>query len=199
MSQNRCSKISSVRSSIAGFTLTELLVVVAIIGVLMSLLAPLASTVRESARRLECGGRLRQLGMAALAYAADDGKCLPGGGPYNNPAQGRCFDQNSMAYRGLLDYLEFSADARWQARFFTCPSNPTKGAFGADIHYLYYPGGGVDKRIPLARVLGIAQRFNTPGGQFALFADTTLVYDCGNGIGFNNMCNHKGPHPMAFT
>lgn len=179
------------------FTLAELLVVVAVIGVLMGLLLPLFGSAREAARRVECGGRLRQLGMAAIAYAGDDRGCLPGGGPYNNPAQGRCSDQNSTAYRGLLDYLDFSTDERWRARFFTCPSNPTKGAFGADIHYLYYPGGGIDRRVSMSRIRALAQRFGLPGGQFAIFADATFVFDCGNGLGYANMCNHHGrtPHP----
>jgi prepilin-type N-terminal cleavage/methylation domain-containing protein/prepilin-type processing-associated H-X9-DG protein len=53
-----------------GFTLVELLVVTTIIGVLIALLLPVLSTVRESSRRTSCGNNLRQLGIATQAYHA---------------------------------------------------------------------------------------------------------------------------------
>jgi prepilin-type N-terminal cleavage/methylation domain-containing protein len=51
-----------------GFTLVELLVVITIIGILMGLLMPAVSMVRESARRTQCANRTRQLAMAVNTF-----------------------------------------------------------------------------------------------------------------------------------
>lgn len=54
-----------------GFTLIDLLVSISVIAVLIGILMPSLTMVRESARRVVCSSNVRQLGMGVLMYADD--------------------------------------------------------------------------------------------------------------------------------
>lgn len=60
-----------------GFTLVELLTVIAIIGVLAALVIPTLGTVREKAQRAVDANNLREIIKAAQLYAADHQERLP--------------------------------------------------------------------------------------------------------------------------
>ena len=123
-----------------GFTLVELLVVVAIIGILIGMLLPAVQQVREAARRTACLNNLTQHGLAMHNYEFSFGSLPPGvidkAGPIQNVATGqhvswtihllRFLEQNGVADNFDIEagtYAGSNAAARAMVMYpFTCPS-----------------------------------------------------------------------------
>ncbi|MBN1788434.1 MAG: prepilin-type N-terminal cleavage/methylation domain-containing protein [Sedimentisphaerales bacterium] len=60
-----------------GFTLVELLVVIAVIALLLAILIPAMQKAKETARRVVCGNQVRQLGAGIAVYAENNNGLLP--------------------------------------------------------------------------------------------------------------------------
>jgi prepilin-type N-terminal cleavage/methylation domain-containing protein/prepilin-type processing-associated H-X9-DG protein len=67
-----------------GFTLVELLTVIAIIGVLVALLLPAIQAARESSRRTQCANNLKQLSLGLLNFESANKK-FPAGQRWSGP------------------------------------------------------------------------------------------------------------------
>lgn len=87
------------------FTLIELLVVIAVIGVLIALLLPAIQQAREAARRAQCSGHLKQMGVAIQNYSDALGT-LPPANFAKRKADGSISFIGWSVHARLLPFLE---------------------------------------------------------------------------------------------
>jgi prepilin-type N-terminal cleavage/methylation domain-containing protein len=108
-----------------GFTLVELLTVIAIIAILAAIIFPVAGTVRENARRSRCSSNLSQIFVALESYKQDFNAYPPVLGAYAVDANGvpTCNQNAAVPFdapnvpRPLGNYLKNN-------EIFLCPNNP---------------------------------------------------------------------------
>ncbi len=107
-----------------GFSLIELLVVIAVIALLASMLFGVMGMVRHQAQKMQCLSNLRQLGLAANAYANDnDGMLMP-----TFDQDGRTFDCYLAPFVGNV------------AKVFWCPTNVEARVFTTTVDGLPWSG-----------------------------------------------------------
>jgi prepilin-type N-terminal cleavage/methylation domain-containing protein/prepilin-type processing-associated H-X9-DG protein len=135
------------------FTIVELLVVIAVIGVLVALLLPAVQAARESSRRTICQSNLKQIGLALYGYHDTHSKFPKG---YDQITEGQDATHWTFAAR-LLPYLQEHAlydqvsklrrcysvevaihPASSRLAIWECPSDPQAGKIELDLN----PGFG---------------------------------------------------------
>lgn len=127
--------MSCVRQRMA-MTLTEVLVVISIIGMLMALLLPAVQASRESARRNHCQNSLHQLSLALANFNSSRGRFPPGrfGGQFGYGPSSRAWSWGAdvlpfLERKDLYDLgrvqssrLNSSVATSQQLTIFLCPS-----------------------------------------------------------------------------
>lgn len=103
------------------FTLIEILVVIAIIGILAAILFPVFARARENARRSSCAGNLKQLALALIMYTQDHDGGLPS---YSKSGSGATWPQ---LYDPTVAYVK-------NTQIYRCPSAPASTLAMSDIY-----------------------------------------------------------------
>ena len=172
----------------AGFTLVELLTVVAVLALLAAILTTLLPAARAAAEAAACRSNLRQLAAANLAYAADHGRYVAAASDiagansirwHGVRTAGQAFDG---AQGPLAEYLGGGAASAWVRR---CPAfRPDAAGFEASCGGYGYNALGVGSEACLAvehpESQGLRAGTIIHPAQTVMFADTAFLQGSGS-------------------
>lgn len=110
---NRIDVLNTIRSNKSHFTLVELLIVIAIIGILLTLLIPSLRSARLSAMGGVSMSNLSQIYKGAMSYASDNNHFMPLCGGEGNPTPYVVGDELANWRPPIYEYIsgnKFPAD-----------------------------------------------------------------------------------------
>ena len=157
------------RSLRFGFTLVEILVVIAIASILIALLLPAVQAARGAARRIECKANLRQIGLAMTQYLDQQGPR----GKFPEAIMLPSLDTNRPSiYDVLAPYCEHNR------QLFHCPSDTEQYYEHLEKSYAYFKNEGLSYEYPSIRLGGKTRQevLNTRFGQLGSH-EAWIVYD----------------------
>ena len=178
-----------------GFTLIELLVVIGIIAVLVAIIFPVFSKVREMARRIRCASNLRQIAMAFKMYVQDWDGCFPVPNISRSPDDG-CGERYEGHYEwlpGLLTVADQLDPYIKNPSVWVCPSDGRDvhppgsyraGKFWTSYHYRHYFCIGFHWKCPTEAANWAAwhvpreSEFSNPAGVFS-FHEVSIFHSRG--------------------
>ena len=110
----------------AGFTLVELVTVIAIMAVLAAILFPVFYKVQECGKAVSCLSNMRQLGIAVTLYVDDNDSRFPSAAPWGAPSYWKSFNERTIV-EALKPYVNSSiqreGDQFVRCGVFACPSD----------------------------------------------------------------------------
>lgn len=141
----------------AGFTVLELLVIMAVVTVLIALLLPSIASLREAGEGARCASNLRIIGNAFHRFAAEHNNRMPGVRPWG-ASTSPWVTEHGHSDGFWADFIEREVDLRiW--RDLTCPThNRLLPADAPAInHLLHYGMNGAGFRNPFWLLHGVEQ------------------------------------------
>ena len=193
--RDRLSREMSSRKPSIGFTLVELLVVIAVIAMLMAILLPALRKARQLAQRVRCGSNLRQLAMGWRLYLDDNDGYFPARNRRNAHFYygGWIGEQNEgNRYFNRIMRLDPNLPTPHQAEVFHCPGDHG-GMPGASLRTKVFIRIGTSYVTNLLLIGD--KRFSFAGWYSPMTADTTALEDEVNNrlnsINSHNLGNHS--------
>ena len=176
-------------NDLKGFTLVELLVVIAIIAILIALLLPAVQAAREAARRMQCSNNLKQIGVALHNYHSTHalfpfGKIPSPDGSGQGSTTGMVMLLPFIEQNTIYDQVDFNDNNPWwganvelwfkRIPTYMCPSNPQdEGVSIGSICHSFAPNCDQDSWISHMHPIAHSGK------------DGTDARDCGSHVGFN--------------
>jgi prepilin-type N-terminal cleavage/methylation domain-containing protein len=124
------------RASSAGFTLVELMVVIAVAGILMALLLPALSSAKEKSRRSVCAENLRQNIFALTFYSDQNDGFLPSA--LDDQGNYHSIVVSHITFTNLVDNLDGESNSLYCPNLAYASGNTTSAPVpGYTIGYSY--------------------------------------------------------------